>query len=103
MYKYNVPQPQENSEQDKTPKSEAEERSVEIKAARLHRGPSTTLMIECPELGISPFSLDIVNSVYHKHAKFVSLQDISTVYTNDGLTFKNHRSRQTASTNLLCK
>ena len=67
MFKHIPGQTQTKSASDKADSSEG--KSAVIKVARVHRGPSTTLMIECPALAISPFSLDIVNSLHHRHAR----------------------------------
>lgn len=59
-------------QKDKSTSAGAEETTKVEKEALVHisrqlRGPSTTLTIQCPQLKISPFTLDLVNSIHAKH------------------------------------
>ena len=59
------------SSSDKSEGAKATQQSVLVTVRRKQRGPATTLSISCDQLGISPFTLDLVNSLHARQLRYL--------------------------------
>jgi len=49
--------------QKSTKAKETEKKTVDVLVTRVHRGPAVTLIVECSQLKLTPFTIDLVASV----------------------------------------